>query len=84
MALALVAIIGLVFITLFYSLIESGGGLFGTLNDVCVALGGILRTIQLCIGLPFREVSRNTELSQAGSWRSVYWRLPESWLAQIR
>jgi len=42
MALALVAIIGLVFITLFYSLIESGGGLFGTLNDVCVALGGIL------------------------------------------
>jgi hypothetical protein len=39
---AIVAIIGLVFIALFYGLIERGGGPFGTLNDGCVALGGIL------------------------------------------
>jgi len=42
LALALVAIIGLVFITLFYTRIEGGGNPFATLNDVCVALGGIL------------------------------------------
>jgi hypothetical protein len=39
---AAVAIVGLVFITLFYGLIDRGGGPFGTLNDVCVALGGPL------------------------------------------
>jgi len=37
-ALAVVALIGLVFITLFYA----RGNPFGTLNDICVALGGIL------------------------------------------
>jgi hypothetical protein len=37
-ALAVVAVLGLAFITLFYSV----GGPFGTLNDLCVALGGIL------------------------------------------
>ncbi len=41
-ALALIAIIGLIFITLFYALSENGSGPFGTLNDICVALGGIL------------------------------------------
>jgi len=41
-ALAIVAIIGLVFITLFYTFLEHGSSLFGTLNDICVALGGIL------------------------------------------
>src|SRR3990172_2413785 len=37
-ALAVVAVLGLAFIALFYSV----GGPFGTLNDLCVALGGIL------------------------------------------
>lgn len=37
-AIAVVELIGLVFITLFYSI----GGLFGPLNDLCVGLGGIL------------------------------------------
>ncbi len=37
-AIAVVELIGLVFITLFYST----GGLFGPLNDLCVGLGGIL------------------------------------------
>jgi hypothetical protein len=41
-ALAVVAILGLVFITLFYTLFEGSGGPFGTLNDICVAFGGIL------------------------------------------
>ena len=42
MALAVVAILGLVFITLFYALFDGSGGPFGTLNDICVALGGVL------------------------------------------
>jgi len=42
LALAIVAIIGLASITLFYSLFAGSGGPFGTLNDICVALGGIL------------------------------------------
>lgn len=37
-ALAVVAVLGLAFIALFYGV----GGPFGTLNDLCVALGGIL------------------------------------------
>jgi len=41
----IVAIVGLIFIALFYALIESGGDSFGTLNDLCVALGGILSGI---------------------------------------
>ena len=41
-ALAVVAILGLVSITLFYALFGGSGGPFGTLNDICVALGGIL------------------------------------------
>lgn len=41
-ALAFVAIIGLVFITLFYALVQRSGNPFGTLNDICVALGGLL------------------------------------------
>ncbi|MGB3714815.1 MAG: hypothetical protein WA996_10335 [Candidatus Promineifilaceae bacterium] len=41
-ALAVVAVLGLVFIALFYALFEGSGGPFGTLNDICVALGGIL------------------------------------------
>lgn len=40
--LAGVAILGLVFITLFYMVSGGSGGPFGTLNDICVALGGIL------------------------------------------
>ncbi len=39
---AVVAIVGLIFIALFYGLIDSGGGPFGTLDDLCVAIGGIL------------------------------------------
>jgi hypothetical protein len=39
---AVVAIVGLVFIALFYGLIDRGGRPFGTLNDGCVALGGLL------------------------------------------
>jgi hypothetical protein len=42
LALAVVAVIGLASITLFYSLFEGSGGPFGTLNDICVALGGLL------------------------------------------
>ena len=34
--LAVMAIIGLVFIALFYGLLEQGGGPFGTLNDLCM------------------------------------------------
>jgi len=40
--LAVMAIIGLVFIALFYGLLEQGGGPLGTLNDLCMVLGGIL------------------------------------------
>jgi hypothetical protein len=39
--LAGVAIIGLISITLFYALAQRGDNPFGTLNDMCVALGGI-------------------------------------------
>ena len=42
LALAVVAVIGLASITLFYSLFAGNGGPFGTLKDICVALGGIL------------------------------------------
>jgi len=41
-ALAVLAIIGLIFIILFYALIGRIENPFGTLNDICVALGGIL------------------------------------------
>jgi len=41
-ALAVIAILGLVYITLFYALFDGSGGPFGSLNDICVALGGIL------------------------------------------
>ncbi len=41
-ALAVVAVLGLVSIILFYALFGGSGGPFGTLNDICVALGGIL------------------------------------------
>ncbi len=41
-AVGIVELIGLVFIAIFYGFIESFGGPFGTLNDLCVALGGIL------------------------------------------
>ncbi len=40
-AVAFVAIVGLVFITLFYVILEHSNP-FGMLNDVCVALGGLL------------------------------------------
>jgi hypothetical protein len=42
MAIAIVAIIGLIFITLFYSLSGGVGDPFGAYNDICVGLGGIL------------------------------------------
>lgn len=42
LALAVVAVIGLASITLFYVLFAGSGGPFGTLNDICVALGGLL------------------------------------------
>ncbi len=41
-ALAIVAILGLVFIALFSTFLEHGGNPFGTVNDICIALGGIL------------------------------------------
>jgi hypothetical protein len=40
--LSIVAILGLIFITLFYTLDNGIAGPFGTLNDICVALGGVL------------------------------------------
>lgn len=38
----IVELIGLAFIAIFYAFIDSFGEPFGTLNDLCVALGGIL------------------------------------------
>jgi hypothetical protein len=52
---AIVALIGLVFIALFYALIDSIGGPFGTLNDVCVALGGILSGALAWMMYPFHR-----------------------------
>src|SRR5512143_3439949 len=37
-----VELIGLVLIAIFYAYIDNIGGPFGMLNDLCVALGGIL------------------------------------------
>src|SRR5512138_1379063 len=42
LAVAAVELIGLVFIAIFYGFIDNTSGPFGTLNDLCVALGGIL------------------------------------------
>ncbi len=42
LALAVVATFGLVSITLFYTVSGGNGGPFGTINDICVALGGLL------------------------------------------
>ena len=42
LAVAVVELIGLVFIAMFYGFIDTIDGPFGTLNDLCVALGGIL------------------------------------------
>jgi hypothetical protein len=52
---AFIAIIGLVLITLFYALIEIGGGPFGTLNDICVALGGIISGILVWMLYPLHR-----------------------------
>src|SRR5512142_101427 len=41
-ALAVVIVIGLIFITFFYTFLEHGKGSLGTVNDICVAVGGIL------------------------------------------
>ncbi|HLO17805.1 MAG TPA: hypothetical protein VK206_23445 [Anaerolineales bacterium] len=51
----IVAIVGLIFIALFYALIESGGGLFGTLNDLCVASGGILSGVLVWVLYPMHR-----------------------------
>lgn len=51
--LALVSIVGLVFITLFYSLNPDNP--FGTLNDYCVALGGILSGVLATLLFPFHR-----------------------------
>ncbi len=42
MVLSIVAILGLVFITLFYTISAGTSGPFGTLNDISVALGALL------------------------------------------
>ena len=41
-ALAVIVIVGLVSISLYYALLQRGDNPFGTLNDICVALGGFL------------------------------------------
>jgi hypothetical protein len=41
-ALAVIVIVGLVSISLYYALLQRGDNPFGTLNQLCVALGGIL------------------------------------------
>jgi hypothetical protein len=52
MATAIVAVIGLVFITLFYSLSGGAGDPFGAYNDICVGLGGILSGVLALILFP--------------------------------
>ncbi len=52
---AVVAIVGLIFIALFYGLIDSGGGPFGTLNDLCVAIGGILSGVLVWMLYPMHR-----------------------------
>ena len=42
-AIGIVATAGLLFITLFYTLPNGMSGSYGSLNDICVALGGILK-----------------------------------------
>lgn len=57
LALAIVATIGLASITLFYALFSGNGGPFGTLNDICVALGGILSGVLAWKLYPFHRQS---------------------------
>ena len=53
--LAIVAIIGLVFITLYYSFSDSFGQPFGALDDKVVALGGILNGVLVLLMYPFHR-----------------------------
>jgi hypothetical protein len=53
--LAVIALVGLVFITLFYTLNGGQSGPFGTLNDICVALGGVLSGILAWMIYPFNH-----------------------------
>jgi hypothetical protein len=55
MATAVVAVIGLIFITLFYSLSGGVSNPFGAYNDICVGLGGILSGILALIIFPFHR-----------------------------
>ena len=55
MATAVVAVIGLVFITLFYSLSDGVGDPFGAYNDICVGLGGILSGLLALIIFPIHR-----------------------------
>jgi len=74
----IVAIVGLIFIALFYALIESGGSPFGTLNDLCVALGGILSGILVWMLYPLHRsrAPRASHFALAGG-------LVGAWLAPL-
>jgi hypothetical protein len=65
-ATGVVALIGLLFITLFYSLIDSMDNPFGTLNDICVALGGILSGVLAWMLYPFHRAH-----ASSASWLAL-------------
>jgi hypothetical protein len=54
MTTAIIAVIGLVFISLFYSL-SGGGDPFGAYNDICVGLGGILSGVLALLIFPIHR-----------------------------
>lgn len=78
--LALVAIVGLVFITLFYTL--KPGNHFGTLNDYCVALGGILSGVLATMMFPFHRpyAPRASWLALISAWIGALIASLGSWL----
>jgi hypothetical protein len=54
-SIAVVAVIGLVFITLFYSLSDGVGDPFGAYNDICVGLGGLLSGVLALMIFPIHR-----------------------------
>ncbi len=72
-ALGIVTIIGLIFITFFYSHPGSAGNPFGTLNDVCVALGGVLNAGLMWLHWSFEDPAKfeRTEEAKLARFREV-------------
>ena len=68
MAIAIVAIVGLIFITLFYSLRGGVGDIFGAYNDICVGLGGILSGGLALITFPIHRAH-----TPHASWFALLW-----------